>query len=487
MNLSSIISALRHGPKQPVETHSASSEEARQWERDGPADQKTLPPIDLARQHNLARRLHYKQRADHYFYVDIVGTCNLRCPSCAVGNSGLPTTKGLMSLEDYKTVLNKIKTDYKHFNRTFIDLYNWGEPALHPELGAIIGATRKADIGVGISSNLNAVPDLRDIVKAGPDYIRISVSGFYDETYRTTHKGGNILAVKSNMYKLAELLQRYRSDTIVQVGFHVYRGNFPRDFLAMRALCDELNFIFAPILATLMPAEKAVQIALGDTSGVERTLLDNLVIPVDESLRMFQRLGPPTEDCQHRRARSTINWDGTVALCCATYEVPPIAASFVDSSPDELKNLKYSNPYCGTCMNSHVNKLYLGHDREHLDRAAVALLGPLYRAYLDEAQQVGGDGHVVFENRFISIMDAYDAGMKAMSAGRDSEAEAYFTSLVGGALEFGEGFFQAGQLAEKMEDQRKALQFYAEATRLAPMHEGYRIAWEATRAASIKH
>lgn len=443
-----------------------------------------LPPIDLVRQHNLTRRLRHKQRADHYFYVDIVGTCNLRCPSCAVGNSGVPMSKGLMSLDAYQAVLDKIKTDYAHYKRTFIDLYNWGEPFLHPELAKIITATHKAGMGVGISSNLNVAPDMRDIVKAGADYIRISVSGFYDETYRTTHKGGNILAVKSNMYKLAELCQRYRSDTVVQVGFHVYRGNFPRDFLAMRALCDELGFVFAPILATLMPAEKAVQVAQGDTSGLDKALLDNLVLPIDDSLRMFKELGPPAKDCQHRQARSTINWDGTVALCCATYDSAPIAKSFVDSSPEELRKLKYSHPYCGTCMNSHVNKLYTGDNRQQRDEAAVAALGPLFRAYLDEARLVGSADAVVVDNRFITIMDAYHAGMKAMSEERLADAETYFTALVSGALEFGEGFFQAGQLAMKQGDRRKALTYYAEASRLDPTHEGYRKSWEALRDAA---
>lgn len=479
MNLSSIIPALRvrlmpRGASGDV--LSATAERSAL---------PLLPPVDLARQHRMARRLQQRQRANHYFYVDIVGTCNLRCPSCAVGNSSMPMAKGLMSLEAYQAVLNKIKNDYKDYKRVFIDLYNWGEPALHPKLASIIRATRESGMGVGISSNLNVVPDLRDIVKAEPDYIRISLSGFYDATYRTTHKGGNVLAVKSNMYRLAELCHRYHSGTIVQVGFHIYRGNFPRDFMAMRELCDELGFLFAPVLATLMPAEKALQVARGDHSGVEQDLLDNLVLPIDESLRMFKSLGPPTQDCQHRQARSTINWDGTVALCCATYDNSPIANSFVDVSPEELKQRKYSHPYCGTCMNSHVNKLYIGHDRQRRQEAAVAALGPLYQAFLTETQRLGDGDYVVVDNQFLPKIEAYEAAMKAMSEGRDSDAETLFDALTSGAPDFGEGFFQAGQLAMKQGDRRKALSLYAEAAQLAPHHDGYQAAWRAARQTGV--
>ena len=60
-----------------------------------PMSDDELPRIDLARQHELARQLHHAQVANHYVLIDIVGTSNLRCPSCAVGNSAAPQSKGV--------------------------------------------------------------------------------------------------------------------------------------------------------------------------------------------------------------------------------------------------------------------------------------------------------------------------------------------------------------------------------------------------------
>jgi hypothetical protein len=100
------------------------------------SDDASLPPIDLAVQHRLARRLQLGQTAGHYFFIDVVGTCNLRCPSCAVGNAPAQLAKGLMSVATFDKILSKIRAEYSDCGRLFVDLYNWGEPGLHPDLSS---------------------------------------------------------------------------------------------------------------------------------------------------------------------------------------------------------------------------------------------------------------------------------------------------------------------------------------------------------------
>jgi len=59
----------------------------------------------------------------YMYYIDIVGTCNLRCPSCPVGNylphdfMDLQRPKGFMKLALFEQILDKIKrenSDYKY-------------------------------------------------------------------------------------------------------------------------------------------------------------------------------------------------------------------------------------------------------------------------------------------------------------------------------------------------------------------------------------
>jgi len=173
--------------------------------------------------------------------------------------------------------------------------YNWGEPGLHPNLSLFVRTLRRRDISVGLSSNLNVFPDIKNVIREAPHYLRVSVSGYYNDVYRQTHRGGNVYAVKSNLYRLRELLDRYSNvDTVIQVGFHVYRSNFPRDFLRMRELCDELGFLFDPVLASFMPAEKTVALVNGHGDPEDRELLEKLVVPVERWMELFAGADGPT-------------------------------------------------------------------------------------------------------------------------------------------------------------------------------------------------
>ena len=85
------------------------------------------------------------------YWIEIVGTCNLRCPTCPQGNfldnelSVGRNPTGFMELTLYKQILEKIKAD-NISDRVEIHLYTWGEPLLHPKVGGI----RNPDKGNGV-------------------------------------------------------------------------------------------------------------------------------------------------------------------------------------------------------------------------------------------------------------------------------------------------------------------------------------------------
>ena len=247
----------------------------------------------------LRRELQQRQTADFYYLIDVVGTCNLRCPSCPVGNYEVLPPQGLMSIEMYCAILDKISREHPG-ERIFIDLYNWGEPSLHKQLGQIVRLTKERGYGVGISTNLNVFPDMKGVIQASPSYIRVSLSGYFNETYKRTHKRGDINLVKANLYLLRHLIDKFGSDTIVQVGFHVYKSNFPIDFQKMFEFCQELDFIFAPTLAALMPVEKAIKAVDGQELEGDREILDNLVVSMRQDKQQNEH---ELQDKQHHKQK----------------------------------------------------------------------------------------------------------------------------------------------------------------------------------------
>jgi hypothetical protein len=284
----------------------------------------------------------------------------------------------------YRGILDKILIEHPG-ERVFIDLFNWGESALHKGLPDMIRLANEKGIGIGLSTNLNSFPNMREVIRAKPGYIRISLSGFVNETYQQTHAGGDINLVKSNMHLLRHHMDETGINIPIQLGFHVYRTNFPDDFSAMRRLCDELDFYFMPSVATFMPLEKAIHAGDGTLSDVDEALLAKLVVPMEERSEMLGAIRPKDLDCEFRVRRTALNFDGSVALCCATFNNEQlIASNYLEVSRDELLKRKYEHSFCGTCMNKNLDMVFTGVGNDLVEQRAAAVLGQEFADFLDD-------------------------------------------------------------------------------------------------------
>jgi len=311
-------------------------------------------------QHKLADNYAAAREADYYYNIDIVGTCSVQCPSCPVGNSAdAPTPKGMMSIETFEEVLDKIKIESPGA-RTSVELYNWGESALHPDLPKFIAAVKNRGFICGLSNNLNHVRDMRGLVKAKPDYLRVSISGFKNETYQQTHRGGDVNNVKANLHLLRATMDSYGLDvTQVEIGYLVYRHNFDEDFIAIKHLCDQLHFSFNWTFSVMMPVETAIKIAEGKIPKNVEEINDLLVINPAKWKELTLQYRDYFKECDMRPNRTVINFDKSVPLCCGTY-LPEnyIAQDFLKISHNDLQKKKYENDLCAKCMENMVDHMF---------------------------------------------------------------------------------------------------------------------------------
>jgi len=320
----------------------------------------------------------HKRNKVFIYWVEIVGTCNLRCPTCATGNfldtefNSVPNPTGFMKVSLFKQILEKIKTDNVS-DRTEIHLHTWGEPLLNPKVAEFITLTKEAGYLCGVSSNLNLDKSLKEVIKADPEMFRVSVSGFYQENYSKTHKRGDIKVVKANMYRLRHLIDQYKSKTEVQVLYHVYKHNAGDDLLMMMKLCDELKFTLDPVWAFYTPLEKSLAYLNGNATDADLETISMLA--VDPSKATQAALPYKDQDCDLRKTHMTINIDGSVQLCNYTYDnAYVVAPSFVDTSHMDLQQMRYSNDMCRICMDNaqHVYPTYLvGDGMDKIGEAAL--------------------------------------------------------------------------------------------------------------------
>lgn len=295
-----------------------------------------------------------REGTTYTFVIDVVGTCNLRCPTCPVGNSPRDERPiGFMSLDMFERIIAKIKREAP-VPFPSISLYNWGEPLLHPDLPAMIGLLRREGMRACLSSNLNIKRGLEDVIAANPDELKISLSGFSEATYGRTHVRGNIDLVKSNMRLLRDLRQKHQAGTRIWVGHHLYRSNL-HEADSVRKFCGELGFEYYPIQAYYMPLERLSELIDGRPNPADSGIVaDLLVSPIERHDRAAgSRSG--RYDCELRFNQTVINHDGTVALCCSVYDRPNmLGVTFLGTPLSEIERLKYRHSFCNTCFGKNL-------------------------------------------------------------------------------------------------------------------------------------
>jgi MoaA/NifB/PqqE/SkfB family radical SAM enzyme len=275
--------------------------------------------------------------------VDVSGLCNLRCISCPRGNYDEQPPRGFMSATIYKQVLEKLLKELPFMGS--IQLYAWGEPLLNPEIVKIIQNTVERRVLCAISTNLNMRKDFTEVVRARPDWIKISTSG-YGSPYETTHTGANWDLLLINLKKLSKLKQQFHPDMYVEINYHLYRHNLDDEYRKMLELCSDLGFIFRPNYAYLYPLDKVMDYCEGREIGTKaRQTLDMMLLNIDEGLeRARSQANLP---CAEERC-FPISWDLHVRSCGA-YFWPTISDDYLTEPMSSIIDRRNKSNICTQC------------------------------------------------------------------------------------------------------------------------------------------
>jgi MoaA/NifB/PqqE/SkfB family radical SAM enzyme len=156
--------------------------------------------------------------------IDVTNTCNLRCPYCPTGarrDSG--RKKGMIEPETIKQLIDGVGKYIISAN-----LFNWGEPLLHPQIAAIVRMLHEARIFTVISTNLNIAGSnlLNRLCGAGLDYLVVSVSGASQEVYQQYHRQGRLdLAIKNTRLIVENRRGKNGRRPVIEWKYLVFRHN----------------------------------------------------------------------------------------------------------------------------------------------------------------------------------------------------------------------------------------------------------------------
>ena len=285
--------------------------------------------------------------------IDIVGSCNLGCPSCPSGGVRVQNRGGKMSLVLFERILEKISREQ---SGTTVALFNWTEPLIHPQAEEFVVATRRRGLKSRISTNLNILRDADKLAAAHPDGITISLSGFTQSVYVIGHRDGDIENVKQNMRRLSEALRRAGASTEVTVYYHKYLHNL-HEINLMREYAESLGFQFGASWAYYMPIERVQEYIEGrlparDVEFVEKYFALNIRRAV-EATAPFR-----AEPCIFPATLLTLDCRGDVQLCCSVYDAGRFTiGSYLETPFEEIEQKLKSHPYCRECA-SHGLHIY---------------------------------------------------------------------------------------------------------------------------------
>jgi MoaA/NifB/PqqE/SkfB family radical SAM enzyme len=300
-----------------------------------------------------------------YYTVDILGSCNLKCPSCPHSIKETNVPKGSMTLETFKSVFDKIINDTPSISH--ISLYSWGEPFLHPYLDQIIDYVHEKNVAVALSSNLSIKfgDRIEKIIKSNPDYLKVSLSGFYPNAYNNTHAGGDINLVKKNLVLIRELIDRYKAKTLVDINYHLYKDNSGENLKQMEDFSNKLGFVISKTYALVMPLERVISHLEDNSDSQTKQLQNNLLVTIDEGINASSKISLPKNTCPFRENQININSDLTVPVCCTVWERNGniVAQNFLKTNINKINLNKKKIDLCNKCMSLRLPEYNMGFNK----------------------------------------------------------------------------------------------------------------------------
>lgn len=334
-------------------------------------DQATRPYLDGK---SFITEELFKRRSWRYL-IEFNTACNLKCIFCMNGNrcKGYQSTPGVMSDEVMRKVLDKVATENP---KAHIMPYGNSEPFLHPKYHEVIAAIKAHGFTCEIATNLHFTENIEATVALNPEFFIISVSGFTQEIYSRSHRGGDIERVKKNMQLLAEIKSRVNPKLLVVVDYHRYKYNL-HEIEPMRVFCNNLGFSFMTVSGRVITLENAVQylrnietqsIAPYEKGPGELDLNRDFPEPPVEFVEQFEQLEfhprgipglykdyPVASVCPIADLFTYIRHDGRVQLCAWTDDTRLVLGNYLDMTLEQITEARLNHPLCRECLSYHLN------------------------------------------------------------------------------------------------------------------------------------
>jgi radical SAM protein with 4Fe4S-binding SPASM domain len=242
--------------------------------------------------------------------------CNLSCVLCPTGQHDNQRKQGLMNFDLFKQIIDECGPYVYE-----LSLFNWGEPLLNTDIFKMVRYAKQYKIRVLISTNLKHFNDTicAEFIHSGVDNVVVSLDGASQESVTKYQVGNDFEKIITNMGKLVSYKRKINvNKPSITWRFLINRFNEHEQEKAGRLSkkigIDVLKF-------NKFRCDMGRELTLSNEeqySDVKNWL------PQDESLSMYdysrkKKKKIKLNHCKWLWFQSSINWNGSVAPCCAVW------------------------------------------------------------------------------------------------------------------------------------------------------------------------
>jgi MoaA/NifB/PqqE/SkfB family radical SAM enzyme len=217
-----------------------------------------------------------------------------------------------MALDDFCTIIDQI-APYAYR----VELYNWGEPLLHPEIVEMVGYATRQRISVGLSSNLNRLDRVmaERLIETGLSQLTVSIDGATQPSYGAYRRGGSLEAVLTNLKMLIDARRALGRVTPLIIARMLVGKHNEHEIDVTRRLAEDVG---VDSFST-----GVLYVDTNDPEQVKQWLPQNPAYSAYQHTWSAERAaGELMNDltnewtCDDLWQSMVINWDGGVSPCC---------------------------------------------------------------------------------------------------------------------------------------------------------------------------
>ena len=282
--------------------------------------------------------------------IEVTNACNFNCLFCFTGTQAHKRPTGFMSVEMYDGIIEQI-APYQiplRFSR-------WGEPTLHKNFFDFIRKAKENNLICHVNTNGSLLNknNINRLLEVKLDSVKFSFQGTDEKTYSEMRYG-------QSYNKLVDTVKL----------FHKLRENRPYPYLQINTTVTyETPEMIQSFKDELSPFADLIEVGKTNLTHIsaEQTKLPEEAKKLLDDLKTQQTIKKDYRRCNEVYDKLSINWDGSVTVCCGDYDNYMIVGNLNETSLQDIwhnsRQLKYYRsmlsefkheelPLCKTCYDT---------------------------------------------------------------------------------------------------------------------------------------